>query len=142
LRKKKQETRVEYEREKPDLSGSCKKWVTLGILILSCIAVFAVYRALLDILYEYVLIAYMVILAFFVFAYLIYNRGMSRKGVTVDMLPEEWSAAQKEEFVREGKERLHRSRWMLIVILAFTFTLAADFFVLYFLPMIQGWFSA
>ena len=121
--------------------SSLHKWTLLGILILSCILTFAVYRILLDVIYEYALIAYMVILAGFLFAFLLYNRGMSRKGVSPDMLPDSWSMEQKEAFIQDGKERLRRSKWMLIVILAFTFTLAADFIELYFLPMIQGWFS-
>ena len=74
-------------------------------------------------------------------AYLIYNRGMSRRGITEDMLPAEWSEEEKRRFVQDGKDRLHKSRWLLMLNIAFLFTFAADFIELYFLPVLQGWLA-
>ncbi|MBO5416661.1 MAG: hypothetical protein J6A83_08550 [Clostridia bacterium] len=101
--------------------------ILLVILIVASVVVFGTYRVLVNYQYfELVLIAYMVIEAAFVFAYLIYNRGLSRRGITADMLPSEWSDEQKKKFIDDGKERLKKSRWMLVVILAFFFTFAIE----------------
>ena len=82
----------------------------------------------------------MVIETVFILAYLIYNRGFSRKGVTREMLPAEWSEDKKDEFIHSGEERLKSSRWMLVVILAFLFTFFIEIIELYFLPFLFGLF--
>ncbi len=114
--------------------------VLLAIVIISTVIVYGTYRVLLNYFYFGVLVAYMVIGAVFIFAYLIYNRGFSRKGVTRDMLPSEWSEEEKDEFINSGKERLKKSRWMLVIILAFVFTFFIDMVELYLLPLIFGLF--
>lgn len=114
--------------------------ILLAIVIISSVIVYSTYRVLLDYFYFWVLIAYMAIEAVFIFAYLIYNRGFSRKGVTKDMLPVEWSEAEKDEFINSGKERFKKSRWMLVIIIAFLFTFFIDMVELYLLPFIFGLF--
>lgn len=116
--------------------------ILLGILIVASVVVFGTYRLLLNYWYfELVLIAYMVIETVFIIAYLIYNRGMSRRGVTAEMLPAEWSEEEKERFISDGKERLKKSRWMLIVILAFFFTFAIDAIELIVVPFFAEMFG-
>ena len=88
-----------------------------------------------------VMFTYMAALTILIFVYIIYNRGFSRKGVTVEMLPEEWSEEKKIEFVENGKLRLKRSKWILVFIIALFFTFIADTFVMYALPEIQKFFS-
>ena len=85
-----------------------------------------------------VMFIYMATLTVLVFAYIIYNRGFSRKGITVDMLPSEWSEEKKNEFVESGKKRLQRSKWLLIFIISLLFTFIAEAFALFVLPMIKG----
>jgi len=133
--------REERQVDTAKLKASGKKWGLMGILLLMCVVVYGLYRFLLNVFYIYTLIAYMVIFTALLLSYLIYNRGMSRRGITVDMLPNDWSAEEKQRFVQDGKDRIHRSRWMLLLIVAFLFTFAADFIELYFLPMMQGWIS-
>lgn len=110
--------------------------------ILSLVAVtavvFSVYRFFLARLYfEITLIVYMTLLSVLVFGYIIYNRGMSRRGVTPEMLPEDWSDEKKTEFLADGERRLRRSRWMLVPIFAFLFTFAFDMMELYVVPFFK-----
>lgn len=109
--------------------------ILLAILIIATVVVFGTYRFLLTHYYfELVLIAYMVIETVFIVAYLVYNRGMSRRGITAEMLPDEWSDEEKQKFIDDGKERLKKSKWMLVVILAFLFTFAIDIIELIVIP--------
>ena len=87
-----------------------------------------------------VMFIYMASLAILVFAYIIYNRGFSRKGVTVDMLPPEWSEERKLEFVENGKLRLQKSKWLLIFIISLLFTFVAEAFALFVIPMLKSFF--
>ena len=70
--------------------------------------------------------------------YVLYNRGFSRRGVTADMLPSDWSDEQKEAYIEDGARRMDQSRWLLILAFAIFATLAFDIIELYMFPMIQG----
>lgn len=69
---------------------------------------------------------YMVALAALALTYVIYNRGFSRKGITAQMLPDEWSDEQKQDFIEDGEKRMRRSKWMLVLIVAFFVTFAVE----------------
>lgn len=88
-----------------------------------------------------VMFSYMAALTVLVLFYIIYNRGFSRKGVTVDMLPAEWSDEKKREFVESGEKRLQRSKWILIFIIALLFTFIAEAIALFLIPSVRGWFN-
>ena len=83
---------------------------------------------------------YTAALTVFALAYIIYNRGFSRKGVTVDMLPDEWSEEKKLELVENGKRRLQRSKWMLVLIISLSFTFVVEVFIFFALPVFKGLF--
>ena len=77
--------------------------IKLVTLIFVTAAVFGLYRVMMTLPYfEITLGIYMVSLLALIVAYMIYNRGMTRRGVTADMLPDEWSDGQKEEFIEDG----------------------------------------
>ena len=115
----------------------------LLVLVAVTAVVFAVYRFFLQTPYFVPVFAtYMVLSTVSVFGYVIYNRGFSRKGITVEMLPDSWSEEQKTEFIADGERRRMRSRWMLIPIFAFLFTFAVDMIELWVLPVIQNLFFA
>ena len=78
-----------------------------------------------------VMFSYMIVLTVLIFVYIIYNRGFSRKGVTEDMLPIEWTHEQKQEFIESGERRLQRSKWMLVFIISILFTFIVEAFVLF-----------
>lgn len=111
-------------------------------LIVLSVLLFGLYRFFMGYhFFKIVMIAYMVIGALFVLVYLIYNRGFSRKGVTPEMLPAEWSDEEKDSFIKSGEQRIKRSRWMLVVILAFMFTFTVDIIELWVVPTVMGWFG-
>ena len=84
---------------------------------------------------------YMIALTVLVLVYLFYNRGFSRKGITVDMLPEEWEDSKKQEFVEDAKRRLKGSKWMLVLILAFVFTFLIEALMLFVSPVFGKMFG-
>jgi len=71
----------------------------------------------------YAFVGYLVVTSVLIFAYVIYNRGFSRRGVTRDMLPDHMSEEEKDAFIRSGEERWKKSSWMMIPILACCVTL-------------------
>ena len=81
---------------------------------------------------------YMIALAVLALTYVIYNRGFSRKGVTAEMLPDEWSDEQKQSFIEDGEARMRRSKWMLVLIVAFFVTFAVEAWLLFVNPMLAG----
>ena len=81
---------------------------------------------------------YMIALAVLALTYVIYNRGFSRKGVTVEMLPDEWSDEQKQSFIEDGGLRIRRSKWMLVLIVAFFVTFSVEAWLLFVNPMLVG----
>jgi purine-cytosine permease-like protein len=113
--------------------------IKLVLLVVTTATVFGFYRVMMNFKYfEIVMATYMIALAAFAVAYFVYNRGFSRRGVTVDMLPDEWTDAQKEEFVSDAATRQKKSAWMLMLVFALIFTFAFDLLELYLLPFIDG----
>ncbi len=122
--------------------NSRKKWLLLLAVLIATVVIYGVYRTLVNFYYfEIVLVVYTVLSVGITLTYFIYNRGMSRRGVTEDMLPKEWSREEKLNFINDGKERLRKSRWMLVIIIAFVITIALDATELFILPLIKGLYS-
>ncbi|MBP3369420.1 MAG: hypothetical protein J6L85_01600 [Clostridia bacterium] len=115
-------------------------WRFVVTLVLSLVLLAFYYVSLNFSFFPFVMWGYMLALAGFTLAYIIYNRGMSRRGVTEDMLPDEWDAEKKREFIESGVNRLQRSKWMLTVIIAFVVTFAVEAVSLFLLPLINGLF--
>ena len=88
-----------------------------------------------------VTILYWVALAVFLIVYIAYNRAFSRKGITVEMLPDTWTAEQKAEFVEDGQRRLENSQWMLSVIIPLIVPIMLDAIYLFTWPIIENLFS-
>ncbi len=88
-----------------------------------------------------VTILYWVALAVFLIVYIAYNRAFSRKGITVEMLPDTWTTEQKAEFVEDGQRRLENSQWMLSVIIPLIVPIMLDAIYLFTWPIIENLFS-
>ncbi|MBR0450074.1 MAG: hypothetical protein IIX30_04580 [Clostridia bacterium] len=119
---------------------------TVGLSVLFCVFYYTVMEisARNPSLYYFfptVMFIYMALLAVLALVYIIYNRGFSRKGVTVDMLPLEWSDEKKQSFVESGKQRLERSKWLLVFIIALLFTFVMEAVVLFALPTVKEFFA-
>lgn len=90
---------------------------------------------------QMICVGYWAVFAGFLLAYLLYNRGFSRKNVTEDMLPGTWSQEQRTEYIEDSKRRFERSKWMLTVIIPFLVSIAADALYLFTWPIIQSLFN-
>ena len=138
-RRKKKTTEVASAPKKP-LSRTALYRV-LALVALT-VVLLVVYRFLMNTPYFLiVMIAYMVVGAAALLGYAIYNRGFSRRGLTPEMLPAEWSDEQKQEFLADGERRMQRSSWLLIVVFAVFFSFAVDLMELYVIPTISGIFG-
>ena len=117
-------------------SVSQKKKPSIGmilLLVLNTAVIFGFYRYMLNFRYfEIVLISYMVILAALVLSYVIYNRGFSRSGITIEMLPDSMTQEEKTAFIEDAEKRKKKSKWMLAFIFPFVFTFAIDAFSWFF----------
>lgn len=98
-------------------------WATVALTLIlfviwyGCIAVGEARHS--DTLVFGVMLAYFLVFAVVLIAYLAYNRGFVNKNVTVEMLPPDWSDEKKQAFIAANKERAEKSRWMLTVIIPF-----------------------
>ena len=136
---------MKKRRDLPTTTDNARKGIsrnaviTLVALAVSAIAALSVYKLFMSGPYFMtVFFAYIAIATVSIISYVIYNRGFSRKGVTVEMLPKEWSDEEKQKFVDDAKERAAKSRWLLVVIFALAFTFAFDAFEIFVLDGLLG----
>lgn len=112
------------------IGESAPKKFNIGMLLLlvfNTAVIFGFYRYMLTTRYFLpVLVIYMAALALLLIAYIIYNRGFSRSGVTVDMLPDSMTNEEKVAFVEDALCRKKKSKWMLTLIFPFVFTFGFD----------------
>ena len=119
--------------EKKPMSPENRR-LAMSLLVNSLLLLFIYYGAMglnIPIISVIVTLAYMLIFGGFLIAYIAYNRAFTRKGITVDMLPDTWSAEKKNEFVEDTKRRMEKSRWMLSVIIPFLVTFIAEALLLF-----------
>ena len=115
----------------------------LGVLLLCSFAVYFIYRFfILNFNAKIVLTVYMTVATACILAYVIYNRGFSRKGITADMLPKEWSEEKKTAFIEDGNTRIKKSKPLLIVIIAFIFTFVIELTELFVIPFFEALFAS
>lgn len=113
------------------------KWALPTIIITAVI--FIIYRILLNnFRFDAVLTVYMAITTALLVICLVYNRGFSRRGVTEEMLPPEWSEEKKRDFVDSAKQRFNRSRWLLLIIASLFLVFVIDAIDIIILPIIKG----
>ena len=121
--------------------GTAKKQniIRLALTVALAVVLLVVYRISLSFsFFPIVMWGYMIILTVLVIVYIFYNRGFSRRGITVDMLPDEWDEERKEQFVKSAERRQEGSKWMLMVIVAFLVTFLFDAIELF---ILSNWFS-
>ena len=85
--------------------------------------------------------AYWVLFAAFFLVFFLYNHAFTRRGVTVEMLPDTMTIEEKVEFVNDVKRRSDKSKWMLAVIIPLMVTIALDAIYLFTWPMVQNLFN-
>ena len=133
--------KAQEQKKKIDRQALYRNLLRTLVLIALTVIVYIVYNVFVDIYFYPVMISYTAITTVSVFAYVIYNRGFSRRGVTPEMLPDTMSDEEKAEFIEDGRRRLLRSRPLLMVIVAFAFTFIMDAISLVALPFFKGLFG-
>lgn len=128
------------KKQQKDEGPKRKLWYAALTALLSVLLMALYYFSLNFSFFPFVMWGYMAALAALTLGYIIYNRAMSRNGVTVEMLPDEWDEEKKTEFVEDGKRRLRRSKWMLMLIIAFVITFAVEAIMLFVFPLVEGMF--
>ena len=109
-------------------------WITLILLFVNTLLFFLFYRVLiliadraqLPLLGFIAMGLYMALLIGFLLGYLIYNRFLYRKGLTADDLPVTMTPAEKEAFLEDGRERLRKSRWVMLILIPLLLTFFFD----------------
>ena len=140
---------MKKKKRKNDLAVTDKNdkkpfnWMLLTVLVGNTVIFFAVYRlAIQTTVFPFVLGLYLTLAAVLTVAYVVYNRGFSRRGVTADMLPDTMSAQEKCEFIADGERRMKKSKWMLTILFPLLVTFGFDImelFVVDYLKNILGW---
>ena len=116
------------------------KWSIPTIIITA--VMFTLYRVLLNnFRFDAVLTVYMGVTTALLIAYLVYNRGFSRRGITEEMLPPEWSEEKKREFIDSARVRFQRSRWLLVILSSLFLVFVIDAIDIIILPIIKGAFG-
>lgn len=137
MAKRKLKNRVADQDNSADKQTAKANTARLTVTAVVTLAVFFIYRLLMNTPYFHIaFIAYLVLATAAILGYVIYNRGFSRRGITVEMLPHDWSEDKKREFIEDGERRIKRSRPLLIMVIAFVFTFAIDIIELYTIPLI------
>ncbi len=127
--------------QKDKKTSKRKVYFMLFTLAVSAVAV-AFYRFSLyvDFLFPIVMWAYLVGLAVLAIVYIFYNRGFLRKGITEDMLPQDWDDERKKAFVEDSARRIKKSAWMPAFAIAFFVTFFVEALDLFVIPIVNGWF--
>ena len=94
-----------------------KNWQIFLVLICNFIILFGIYMVGVNYAPIPTMAIYTAILAVTAFGYVIYNRGFSRKNVTIDMLPDDWPPEKKTEFIEDAQRRFESSKWVLLILL-------------------------
>ena len=113
---------------KKELSPKTRQ-LAISLAINSIILLFVYYGAMglnVPVLSIIVTWGYMLIFGGFLVAYIAYNRAFTRKEMTLEMLPDDWSMEKKQEYLNDGRRRMEKSRWMLSVIIPFLVVFMAE----------------
>ena len=107
----------------------------LGNSILFSVAYFALAA------YFPIYIVYLAVGVVITLIFVIYNRGFVGKNLKPDQLPNTMSREEKQAFIDDCADRLHRSRWMITIIFPIVLAFALDMMYLFLLPMLKGFFQ-
>lgn len=124
---------IKKEMAKKTVSPEARKKAII-IAILSFVNIFiyfGVVPALPPLLQFIIHIAYMAIFGSSLVVYVIYNRAFTRKGITIEMLPDVWNAEKKAAYIQDGEDRLKKSQWLMYLIIPFLCPIGVDALILF-----------
>ncbi len=106
----------------------------LAFLLLNTAVLIAIYYLVARV-FPYIPAVYLTVGAGLGLYYVIYNRGMTGRGVTPEMLPDTMSPSEKEAWIADRAERFKKSRWVLTLLLPIIVTLGVDTAIIFLLPL-------
>lgn len=132
--KKRQTSGNDLPLDEETLKKRREKRNYLIVTLLNTVAIYGLYVILITAMPQHSVVTasvYMIALAALSFGYVFYNRGFSRKNVTIEMLPLEWTEEEKRDFIEDGERRLKRSKWCLTLLIPLIFTFFMELFIFY-----------
>ena len=88
--------------------------------------------------FPYLPFIYLGIGAVLLLYYVIYNQGLSGKNVTPDMLSDTMSLEEKQQYIKDSRERMKKSNWVLTILIPIMLVFAVDMIYLFVIPMLFG----
>lgn len=128
---KKEQARTSQERKPVSPDVKKKAFIIAALSFLNIFIYFGVVPLLRPLAQFAIHISYMAIFGASLVVYIIYNRAFSRKGITIEMLPDIWSAERKAAYILDGEERLKKSQWLMYIIIPFLVPIGVDALILF-----------
>lgn len=128
------------KQNEPESGGRQSNLRLLIILVFNTVIIFGIYRIGILLRFEPILWIYFGVTLGMTLAYIFYNRGFSRRNLTSEMLPESWSAVQKQAFLDEDKKWREKSKWMLTILFPLIVTFFYEMVELFFLDNLKAIF--
>lgn len=132
------------QNNRPPLTPEKKKLILSIVIcsILTCVvyfgACYGIKHPALIFVPMAVSVGFWISFAVLLLIFIIYNRAFTRRKLTVEMLPREWTREQKESYIKDGKDRFEKSKWMLSLIIPLLVPIALDALYLFTLPLLEG----
>jgi hypothetical protein len=108
-------------------------WKLMLQLLISCAVVIAVYQTALYFNFAPIMWIYYGLLILSAFAFLYFNKGISKNVVTRDELPEEWSESEKDNVLEKRAKHKNIAKKLLLLIIPLLLTFAFDVIYLFYL---------
>jgi len=103
-------------------------------LLINTVALIAIYYLVARV-FPYIPLIYLLIGGGLGLYYVIYNKGMTGRGVTPEMLPDTMTLEEKQAWIADRAERSKKSRWVLTLLFPIILTLGIDMILIFLLPM-------
>ena len=127
---------------KYDKNGRPLPWKWVALLAVNTVVIFGIYcYFVMARNINWIFWLYYGALAAVSLGYILYNRGFSRRGLTLSDLPADWPQEKKEQFLRDRDERLVRSKWMLTLLVPLCITVMFDVIYLFYGDMLTKVFG-
>ena len=106
--------------------------------IILTVVYFGFIQMAIPILSMIVMIGFWVAFAVALIVFVVYNRGFTQRGVTIDMLPDSWSEEKKTAYIDGIAKRQKTSRVMLMVLIPLGVPIMLEAIISFTLPIIQS----
>ena len=111
------------------------------LLLCNTVLLVALYFVLVELGAWYVTPIYLALATVLGIVFIVYNRGITGRNTTPEMLPDTMTRDEKLAFIKESKERMNRSRWMLTLIVPLVAALLLDILYLFIFPYVEALFA-